>query len=437
MSQRCANGELTQLRGTAGLAYGALGLPLAFAALPLFVLLPNHYARELGLPLAQVGALLLLVRLIDAGVEPLIGRLSDHHSQRGARAVLRQMRWATLLLAAGMWALFFPQTASVVGRSVWLLLGLLITCLAHSVLVITHQAWGVQLGGDAALRSRVVAWREGAGLLGVIAASALALVWGVVPMLLVLSLTLLMGIWALAQAPRPLRAQRLSPPRALEGAAALLQPLQQRRFRRLLAVFACNGIASAIPAVLMLFFAQDQLRASPPQIALFLVLYFVCAALSLPIWLWLLRRVGLARAWQLGMVLAVLCFAWAAGLHSQQIAAFALICALTGVALGADLAVPGALLSLLIADCGAQGRGDGAYLGWWNLATKLNLALAAGAALPLLQWLGYVPGSDDAQALQRLAWLYALLPCALKGLAALLLQRWRPVLRFADERVIR
>ena len=32
------------LRWPAGLRYGALGAPLAFAALPLYVLLPKHYA---------------------------------------------------------------------------------------------------------------------------------------------------------------------------------------------------------------------------------------------------------------------------------------------------------------------------------------------------------------------------------------------------------
>ena len=31
-------------------------LPLAFAALPLYVILPNHYAREFSVPLAALGA---------------------------------------------------------------------------------------------------------------------------------------------------------------------------------------------------------------------------------------------------------------------------------------------------------------------------------------------------------------------------------------------
>ena len=71
-----------------GLFYGLLGLPLAFAALPLYVVLPHHYARSFGLPLATVGVLLMAVRLVDAVVEPWLGRASDALFARSARAVL-------------------------------------------------------------------------------------------------------------------------------------------------------------------------------------------------------------------------------------------------------------------------------------------------------------------------------------------------------------
>ena len=40
-------------RWWSGPAYGLLGLPLAFVALPLYVVLPHHYATTLGLPLAS------------------------------------------------------------------------------------------------------------------------------------------------------------------------------------------------------------------------------------------------------------------------------------------------------------------------------------------------------------------------------------------------
>ena len=406
----------------AGLRYGLLGLPLAFAALPLYMVLPHYYASQLGLSLATVGALLLGVRLLDAVAEPLLGRLSDWLYAKAVRAVLWVAGASALVQVLGMAGLFFPTQraqASPTALAVWLVVGLLLTSVAHSQLVIAHQAWGVRLGGDAVQRSRIVAWREGLGLVGVIAASVLSVAWGPTAMLTAFALALAVGWWALWHAPSPpvmpMSSTRQAP------TYQLWAPLQVPAFRRLLAVFLCNGIASAIPAALMLFFAQDRLLATPAQIALLLVLYFVCGALSMPLWLRSVRRFGLERTWLAGMLLAVLCFGWTAGLGSGQVLAFAAICALTGVALGADLVVPGALLARLVGHQGAQGQYDGAYLGWWNLATKLNLALAAGAALPLLQWGGYVPGSQDAQALAHLSWGYALLPCALKLLAAALL----------------
>lgn len=63
----------TPMRASQGLAYGLLGLPLAFVALPLYVLLPNHYAREFGMPLATLGSVLLAARLFDAVSDPLLG----------------------------------------------------------------------------------------------------------------------------------------------------------------------------------------------------------------------------------------------------------------------------------------------------------------------------------------------------------------------------
>ena len=60
-----------------GLRYGLLGLPLAFVALPLYALLPNHYARSFGVPLAVLGAVLLATRLLDALLDPWIGRWCD------------------------------------------------------------------------------------------------------------------------------------------------------------------------------------------------------------------------------------------------------------------------------------------------------------------------------------------------------------------------
>lgn len=166
-------------RWWSGPAYGLLGLPLAFVALPLYVVLPHYYATELALPLANVGVLLMLVRLLDAAAEPLLGRLSDRLYQGPLRAVLWVAGGSALVQVQvlGLSGLFFPAVQGPQALAAWMVAGLLLTCLAHSQLVIAHQAWGVRLGGDALQRSRVVAWREGPGLIGVVTASALSVAW--------------------------------------------------------------------------------------------------------------------------------------------------------------------------------------------------------------------------------------------------------------------
>jgi len=409
-----------------GWRYGLFGLPLAFAALPLYVLLPNHYARTYGLGLGALGALLLAVRLLDTVIDPWLGRLADRLLARAPAVLLRWAALAAALLCLGFALLFFPPQAWANSGDhrlwVWLGASLLLTTLAYSGLSILHQAWGARLGGDDVQRSRVVAWREGFGLLGVICASMSPLVLGLSGTAAILMVACggawLAWRWLARQLTLTVPAGAVS---AVGSGASLWQPWMRADFRRLLAVYMLNGIASAVPATLILFFVQDRLQAPPSMEPVFLGSYFLCAALALPVWLRVVNRLGLARTWALGMSLALGVFAFAAQLQAGDSTAFVWVCALSGVAMGTDLALPAALLNGQIQAHGERGRAEGAYFGWWAFATKLNLALAAGLALPLLGWWGYTPGAREPQALQTLTWAYCLLPCALKSVALLLL----------------
>jgi glycoside/pentoside/hexuronide:cation symporter, GPH family len=405
------------------LAYGLLGLPLAFVSLPLYVLLPHHYAREFGLPLATLGALLLAARLADALIDPVLGRWIDRCFRRSARSVQRLGLLAALLLALGLTGLFLPPVRGAAALLAWAAAALVLTYSAYSLLAIAHQAWGARLGGDEVERSRIVAWREGAGLFGVVLASALPAWQGLEAMLVVFAASLALACLAWWHSPRPLEASA-GAAQADAVPASFWRPWQQPAFRGLLGAFVLNGIATAVPATLVLFFIEDRLQAAQAQQPVFLLTYFLAAALGLPLWLRLVRVWGLARCWLIGMGLSVTVFGWAAGLGAGDLAGFWLVCLLSGLALGADLALPGALLAGLLADTGERDRLAATYFGWWNFATKLNLALAAGLALPLLGWWGYEPGSRSPQGLQALSWAYAVLPCLLKLLAAGALWRW-------------
>lgn len=397
-----------------GWRYGLLGLPLAFVALPIHVLLPNHYAREFGVSLAALGALLLALRLLDAVVDPWLGRMVDRLFARSPGAVLGAGAACAAGLALGFALLFSPPTRDPGALLAWAGFSLALTYLAYSALTIAHQAWGAMLGGDAAQRSRVVAWREAFGLAGVLCASALPLLAGFPVTAATLGLALVVGWAAWGSGLRPQVATRPSE-------SGWRGPWQQPAFRRLMAVFVLNGIASAVPATLVLFFVQDRLQAPVAMQPLFLGSYFLAAALAIPLWLRVVPRLGLERTWIAGMLTAIAAFAGAAALGPGDGNAFLVICIASGAALGTDLALPAALLAGTIRASGGAGGTEGAYFGWWNFAAKLNLALAAGLALPLLALAGYVPGTRDPAALHALAAAYTLLPCVLKAGAALLL----------------
>lgn len=397
------------------LCYGLFGLPLAMVALPIYVYLPQFYAERAGLPLALIGAALLAARIAAAFIDPLLGWWIG----RGVCA--RYVALALPVLLAGFLGLFHPPAMAAGATLAWFGATLMLVYLGFSLATIAHQSWGAALTHAPAERARVTGVREACGLLGVVLAAGVTAAAGYDGLSLAFTLALaLCGALLLAKAVRPPAVVSLPP---LQWRSLAL-PFRQARFRALFAVLLVNGVASAIPATLFLFFAADRLRLAGLS-GPFLVAYFCAAALSMPLWIALARRFGEARSWAGAMLASALVFVWAFGLAPGAAVGFGAICVLSGFALGADLALPPALLAGVIAKAGHGVGHEAAYFGVWNWGVQMTLALAAGIALPLLGWFGYVPGQQGAMV--ALAGAYALLPCAMKLAAAAML--WRAPLR--------
>lgn len=425
-----APGEGRPLRARDYASYGALRAPLALLELPLFVLLPTFYAERLGVDLSLVGAVLFLTRLLDAVIDPGVGLALDRRPGRDTyrRAIL----WGLPVLALGFAALFLPPPGVPLGA--WLAIASVVTYIAYSVVSIAYQAWGARLGDGPVERVRVTASREGFGLVGVLLSASL-LVPDRAPWLVALfvagaALTALAiriapspqtpATASDATAPAPRAGQPAAAPSFVaQFAASLREVWGSQPFRWMLAAFMFNGIATAIPATLVLFYVADVLHAREMAPG-FLIAYFLAAAVGMPAWVRIARAAGLRNAWLLGMALAVFAFVWAFGLRAGDTTAFLVVCIVTGFALGADLAVPPALLATVLAADDAPRRSDGAFFGVWSLATKINLATAAGLALPVLDAFGYQPGGSAADTV-ALSATYALLPSALKLVAGVVL----------------
>jgi len=406
-------------------AYGLLGLPLAMAALPVYVQVASYYHKLHGTELAPLGWVMFAARLFDTLQDPCIGHLIDR-----LRHVRRWLLAGALLLGAAFAALW-QAPATLLTPALWLAIMLILAYSAHSLLNIAYLAWGSRLSaqaghGTAPLLS-ATAWREGWGLLGLIIGStvpatilnqpAAQVAYQMGCYSLAFALLLGLAIIALLTLAPPWPATAQASPHWRKVARQMWANLA---FRRLLLPYLLNSCAVALPATLALFFIGDQLQATALA-GLFLGSYFIAAAAGLPVWTRLARRYGALACWRGGMLLAIASFAGTVLLAPGDVWQYELICIAAGTALGADLAMPNVLAARAI----PAEQAPAVYFGILTLLGKLALAIS-GLALPLLAMLGYQPDQPSPSGQLALPLVYGVLPCTLKLLALFTLHRAVP-----------
>jgi len=399
-------------------AYALPGLPLAMLGLPLVIYLPKVYAAQPGLSLALVGGVLLLARLWDLVSDPLAGMLTDRARPARWRRRVVMLAGAPLLLL-GTAQLFDPPAQAGMG---YLLGWSLVLYSGWSLVVMPYFAWGAELTDQHHERSRVTTYREAAVILGTLAAVLVpamavddgqALRWLGWAVMLLLPPALSIQMWRVPERPSKDVSHGLS-------AGLKRDPL----LRRLLLAFLLNGTANAVPASLFLLYVSHVLGA-PEQAWWLLALYLLAGLLGFALWLPVSRRVGKHRAWSYSMLAACGAFAWVPWFASGDLGLFMLVCLLTGLSLGVDMALP-ASIQADVADRHRGGAGrTGLLFGLWGMSTKLALALGVGLSLPLVQWLGFDPTAPaDSDGLWALSLVYGLLPIPFKLAAAGLMWRF-------------
>lgn len=406
--------------------YGITGLPLAALGLPLYVYLPNFYTTEVGLGAATTGLILLAARLFDVVSDPLVGQLSDRLVLFGTR----RKGWMVLglpLLLLGLEQLFRPEAGSgALALFGWSLLAYL----GWSLIAIPYTALGAEISDHYHERSRISAAREGFVIVGTALAILLPAALGIAANQAA-TLSLLANLfWLLL--PLALLITLLSvrepsqPPQTVPWREGLHMLRRNRPLQRLLLAYLINGIANALPATLFLFFIAHVLQAEEAT-GLLLGSYFLSGLVALPLWLKVAKRLDKHRAWSLSMGLAASAFIWVPLLGPGDVYAFLLVAVLSGLSLGADLALPASMQADVLEHDTRLGGGRraGLLFGLWGVTTKLSLALAVGIALPLLGAAGFdTKTAQDEPALLLLALLYGSVPVLFKLVAITLVWRF-------------
>ena len=89
-------------------AFGLPALPVAAIGLVMAVYLPNFFAKHVGISLAAVGSAFMIVRLIDMGLDPLLG-LGMDKTRSGLGRFRPWMLIGSPFVMAAIWFLFNAQ----------------------------------------------------------------------------------------------------------------------------------------------------------------------------------------------------------------------------------------------------------------------------------------------------------------------------------------
>lgn len=391
-------------------AYALFGAVLSGAGLPIYIYAPKYYADTYGVSLATLGAVLFGLRLFDVVQDPALGWLAERLGRWRSASILI----GGLVLAVSMFGLFAvtPPIAPVL----WFALTLVGLFTAFSFLSINFYAQGITKAGlIRGGHTRIAAWRETGALLGVCVAAILptvlegllsapyAVFASIFAGVTVIALAMMMPEWSgkVENEPTP-----------------IATILADRITRKLLILALVNATPLAVSSTLFLFYVDSRLGASGWEGAL-LVLFFLSAAASSPLWAALSVRIGGKLTLLCAMVLAIISFGFVLPLSQGDAWLFAIICVVSGATIGADLTLLPALFARRMAAISPNG---GQGFGLWSLVSKFTLAFAAAILLPLLGAFGFDSGGQNSDvALTTLTLLYAGVPCVLKLVAIALL----------------
>ena len=399
-------------------SYAATAIPLAMLGLPLYIYLPTFYAQSVGLSVTLVGLILFISRLTDVITDPIVGLYSDGmHGKYGKRKPL--MVVGSLLLAVSFYALIHPPEYYV---EIWLLIFSTLIYLGWSIVSIPYLAWSAEVTSDYHEKTRLSAARELFTIIGVLAALVIPYLYGVSESadesLSILYTAFVLALFFML----PFTLFGIKESNDKHSKKLLFREIrtlwkQIPSLGRLQSAFTLNSLANALPATLFLFFVQLVLE-EESKTGLLLLLYFASGIVGLPFWTILAKKIGKRKSWQISMLLASAAFVFVPFLGSGDLIWFALITFVSGLSLGADMALPSSIQADVVQKIDDEKASySGILFGIWAMLTKFALALAVGLGFVILGIVGFEPDAPTPSALVTLALLYGGAPVLFKMIA--------------------
>ncbi|MBC7507113.1 MAG: MFS transporter [Sandarakinorhabdus sp.] len=422
------------------IAFGSVQLPLGAIGLPIAIYLAPLYSGQMHLSLQMIGLALILARLSDFIIDPIIGVLTD----RWRPAIGRRRVWlifGTAALMAGVYFLFRPTPGVGI---VYFFLAVSLVYFGFTLVQLPYNSWAAELSSDYDRRTRISSVSQFFSILGLIVSTLIPAyvllqhgatsgeVMAAISLFIFATLPLCSSA-AFFLVPEPAAPIHKAP---FDLRASLRTLISNGPFLRITFVVLIATIGEVFRQTITVFFARDVVGVA--NIGIIYFFYFSAALAMVPFWTWLARRIEKHRALTLALLIVAATNAAMFFVPSGGTLMFTMLFVLKGSCYGAVLILPGAMVADTVDIDTAQtlDRQQGLFFAAIAMVQKMGYALGAGLPLLILGIVGYNSGGEHrAEPLLALTISYSIIPTALVLVAAAM--TWRYSLTAAQHRIMR
>mgnify|MGYP000725232053 CR=1 FL=1 len=418
-----------------GWAVGELAIAAYIGLTMAFML---FYCTEvLKIPPALAGLALMIPRLADAFIDPVMGAISDRtRSSLGRRRVYLLL--GAVLMGVSFGAVFFVPPSLELGPKVAVLMMIfLLSNLSVSIFEVPYSAMLAEMTADYAERTVLTGYKMMAARIGIILASFVG------PLIFRSSTDLadgfrllgitagafmtITGLWsffATRRAPRLVSStQRFSLREEVDAV------LMNRPFRVLWGAFLMQNLAIGAAATALIYFLVYNLKLEPKAAGPFLAAGGLAATLATPAWWFVARRFGKRPTYFLSLGLAALLTIPAMVLQAPMAGLLLIVLLASGAVDASNQLMPNAMVPDTVeVDQARTGiRREGALFGAWGLCRKVGMTTGAFLVSLALAGFGFVEGAGATQsphALLGIRAIYTGLPLGLWLAAIVFLTRY-------------
>jgi len=419
-----------------GWAVGELGVAAFIGVMLIFLLFFLTQALDISPVLA--GFALLIPRLVDVALDPLIGVVSDRTRSRLGRR--RPFLLMGALALGPLFALTFsmPSYWPEIGKVVYVTALYLLASCAYSIFDVPYSAMAAEFTSDYRERTNLITYKEIAARIGIILAvlvspliftsqrtlasgfQLLGIVGGVF-----ISLTFFVSFFATANAPRhDVTLKRF------EFRQELAAIVENRPFRILWLVFLAQNIAIGVSSTAAIYLITLVMRANVTVVGPLIAIGAALGMFVTPLWALVARRLGKRAGYFLALAIVGVMSLPALFIpaHLYQLLFAVLLVAGLGDA-GIQLLSGSMVPDTVEVDEHKTGmRREGSVFGAWIFCRKLGMTVGAFLTSVGLSLFGFVGGEGNQQqsalTLTGIRIIYCLVPFAFYLVAMMLLCRY-------------